>query len=325
MADDAQEPNPIFEPEPVEPVEAVTPETPAETPAEVQGRDPKTGHFTTKHPAYLREAAADFGFSEEDIAGYSTDQLGAVVVRMQRRLAKEQQDLSRIAGETARRPAPAPEPAPKPEDDLLDLGTDEAGKPYTEADVSGPLLRVLKKQADELKKLRGTAGKIDELAQREQARSLNTSRALLDEAFEALGEGDHPLLGKGGISELGADSAEGKRRNAIVREAQIDLNNDTPRQIAKKIKAARDVLYPAAPAAPAGDGYEIEGVKPKPANGKPKPRISPEEFAASAVAKPTQRKANDLPLGEERAIAAIRAKYETNESSNDEDLNGLPD
>lgn len=322
MADDAQEQNQIFEPEP-EPVEAVTPETPAEVPAEVQGRDPKTGHFTTKHPAYLREAAADFGFSEEDIAGYSTDQLGAVVVRMQRRLAKEQQDLSRIAGETARRPALAtPEPTPKPEDDLLDLGTDEEGKPYSEADVSGPLLRVLKRQAAKIQELEGSTKSISE---REQARSLNTSRALLDEAFEALGEGDHPLLGKGGISELGADSAEGKRRNAIVREAQIDLNNDTPRQIAKKIKAARDVLYPAAPAAPAGDGYDIEKPANGKTNGKPKPRITPEEFAASAVAKPTQRKANDLPLGEERAIAAIRAKYETNESSNDEDLNGLPD
>lgn len=257
------------------------------------------------HPDYLYEAAAHFGIDREDADEIPFARLNAMVHKMNRQNLERQADESRarlVQEGQVRTPPPAPEPEPE-----LDFGINpETGKPYTEEELDGPMLRVLKAQE---KRLREQEKAIAARDQRDGERSRKQSFAELDDAFESLGEDDAKLFGSGPMSEI-TEEAHRVRRKAIVDQAKIDFSTATPKQIRAKIKAARDLLYGAAPAAQA-DPYDLnkkkngKTVEEPPVRGK---RISPEDWNRGGLIPPTRREAEELPDGEEKAVRNLEKK-----------------
>ena len=294
---------PIPKPEAAEPAVAVT------EPAAV----------TSKHPAYLVEQARQAGYSDDEIDAMPTNVLGKTLhLQMRQQLAMRQQfDRERTLSEGQVR---TPQPTPKEDEPDIDFGTDEEGRPLTAADFHPGIVKALKNmsksQRDEAKALRAELTKRDERDnQREMVRVAN----VYDAAFVALGPDYEHLIGKGPGRGMGeAQKAEYRRRIAILTEAQCDPRQNGVAQVKATVKAAADLLFPPVKAAP-----YAEVAKPE-ANGKPKPkqRITPEEWEEAALAKPTQRKAEEV-KGEALAVRNLAAKMDREVIPDSEELEGF--
>lgn len=264
-------------------------------------RDPATGQFVSpaavepapaaaKHPAYLTQQAEELGFSAEEVEEMSTGLLTRQIYRAQRdRHAAQMADMrARTLSEAAVR-QPEPRPVQPIEEDVL---------PATEFDER--LVSHLRKTEARLK---AQEEELARLRQQDQAKTVTTNTELIDEAFEALGDEYAALVGKGAVAELNPQSPEIARRIAILNAAGINLQNVT-RASKARIKAAADKLFPR-PKKDAGEDspYQAATGKPAKANG-----VSPEEWAEASLARPTQRKAAELPKGDKRAIANLEQK-----------------
>lgn len=219
--------------------------------------------------------------SDEEIAGYSTDQLSLTVNRMQRIAAR------------ARAEAPPPEVragGPQPVDgsaeEPFDLG-------LSEDDVDPKIIAAFKKMNErhEKKTARLEAALAVERASKEQS-SLNVR---VDKAFADLG--DPKLFGTGGLEELPANSAYAQRRKAVWNMAKEGASS-LPEALAR-LAQARQVLFGGEPPkqAPSGD------------TATPQATPSQTTWAAGAVAKPTQRAGAIDPPGPEKAAKTIQAKF----------------
>jgi hypothetical protein len=250
----------------------------------------------------------------------STNLLGKTVNQMHRQIhalrdtnARERQ----LSEGQVRQPEPVPEAKP----DEFDLGIDN------EADYDPKLIGALKK-------LGGTRKEIDDLkkqlAQRDSRdfeRDTRRTAAMIDAAFAAMPEYEK-IFGKGAGSELGTDKPEMQRRIAVLRQANIDMREiGSVGQLRARLKAATDLIYPASMLTKPANPYDVAET-PKPANGKAdKSRITPEEWDAAALARPTQRKGKELPKGDALAVAELTKKMrESSEVIPDsEELDGFFD
>lgn len=256
-------------------------------------------------PRSLR-LAKEFGYSQPDIDAMSPEQLDASVDQTNMfllRQAREQQ--TRFNSMTQldnvnRQPMPAP--VPEPENDLLD-----------EALYDAPLARAVNKTATENKQLKQ---QLQQITEREQQRTVAAMDDALDGAFEVLGKSHGHLFGTGPLTTLPQGAAEIQRRVGIIKSANL-RNNDSPRVVAAKIKAAVELMYPVAPvpvtepvggyaaalAAPTGQ-QPARAERPRGANGQ---YLSEEEarWAQAGIARPTQRATAREPDGKAKAVSSV--------------------
>jgi hypothetical protein len=280
-------------PAPPAPIEAETP--PAETPPapKTPPKDPATGKFVKRpHPDRLLRTAAQIGISTEEIEEASTAELREMVrdATLEKLAQQRSKDI-----EAAKRPpsTPAPEPAAP-----VDLGIDES-------QYDPGLISLIKKQAEEIRQMRAQMGHMGGHIKRQAEESIATR---FDAAFDGMNlEKD---LGRGRPPE---DSPEMARRQAIVAEAIRLAGNQDPNKVIGLLGDAANKLFKLKPAKAA----------PKPANGAT--RISPEEWAASGMARPTHREgAPELP-GKTKAVQKVTEYLRDNAATQEtgDDLDGL--
>lgn len=273
-----------------------------------------------KLPSYLVEQARDFGFSDDEIGEMSVNVLGKTINQMHRQQHALRNSFARerqISDGQVR----APEPKP-PEEPDVDLGIDN------EADYDPKLLGALKKLAranrDEVKALKGELAQRD---MRDRERGNRRSVAMIDAAFAALPEYEK-IFGKGPGTQLGSDKPEMRRRIAVLRMANVDKSEIVSvAELKAQIKQATEDLYPSSFISPEADPYAAADKKPE-KNGKAKPRITEEEWADGALARPTQRKGADVVKGDALAVANMEKRLRDKGGdtiADAEEMDGFPD
>ena len=300
-----------------------------------------------KHSAMSLRLAREYGL---DPTKYSPEDLDAEVSSISAWLTREyrqRQVEERAPQPRSAQPQPGNVATPAPDD----LGLNPAN-------YEPELLDVFNRQQAHIKALEA---KLAGLETAHQQRELRTQDDVLDAAFESLGADYERFFGKGAGEEL-KGSPEMTRRVAIVQAARIDWSKDSPKAVARKVRAAADALYapalqpPAAgnvatppsvygaPPAPQGAGT-LPSAHPQPGNvaTPTRPRrpdgtfMSDGEIEAlavrqrwndSALARPTARAGSQEPPGVERAKRAVGEQIRQMSAEGNapaDDLNGFLD
>lgn len=270
-------------------------------------------------PYYLVEAARDFGYDDAEIQSmHKAGVLHKTMFMSQRRMEAVRQQASRqMLHQDGQVRNPEPEP---PAQDELDFEVNEEELHPTIAKGLSALRNRAKAEREENKALRA---EVTALRTRDEQRELNRAAALYDAAFTALGDEFAPIIGKGAGRDMNSDSAEYKRRIAILTEARADPRQLTPAQVKAKVKAAADLLYPRPKAGKAKEDAYAEVAEPR-TNGRA-PRISTEEWNDAALARPTQRRVDDEPPSEKKAVRNLAAKMREQDDviADSEELEGF--
>ncbi len=166
----------------------------------------------------LRREAEEAGFTAEDIEDFTPAQLRKAIVANDRLVARQFRAANKQTPAT-----PEPE-AVADEDDL------------SEEDFDPKLVKAFRKLRDDNKALR----------EAESRRFQERQVAELDAAFAALE--NESWFGAGSGTELDPDSREGRRRNAVIREANEELaryaaRKQRPPAIKQLIAQAADAIY----------------------------------------------------------------------------------
>jgi hypothetical protein len=231
-------------------------------------------------PAVL-SVAAQLGFSPEEIKAHTPKELSAVV----RAITQRDQAWRSYVEQNRPQPAEERKPAAASEEEDIDFGTDEDGKPIS-GDQYDPgirnALKSLKKKSDE--RVKALEDKLRQAEVREQA-------SIFDAAVESLPEEFKPLLGDGPGRNLPQDSPELQRRFVVLQTSGIDFSKDPPALVRQKYRDAAARLFGIAPKS-----------KPKPAPEDPRAKDAREKIASGrgALARPSGRKAPE-PDGLEKA------------------------
>lgn len=287
--------------------EPIEEEAPAESPPE-SVKEPEPAPATEakvepptlpkiNHPRSLVRRAMEFGATREQISAASIEDLDDFVER--------NESVQPKAKEPEKKAEAAPDEIDELEKDLL---------------LDPKISAFLRKERKEKEALKGT---VASLAERDQARERSASYDAWDAGFAALGETGKKRYGDGpGEATSEKDQA---RRNVILRASGIQPG-DRASVIAKKIKQADELLYGVSE-----EVKETPKVVPDPSkepgyvNGK---RFTDEQFKASTVAVPTQRKVKE-PKGDKASEAAIaKMQKEQGWSQNFDsapELNSVPD
>jgi hypothetical protein len=250
-----------------------------------------TQPVANSHPQYLVDAAANWGFTSEEIAASPTHILAKTVHQLQRNLILQRQQTTTaqtLADATVRQPEPEPD---------IDLGLSSEDLETYDPKIIGAIKKAASAPLSRVKQLE------NELAQerhRSVARDNQQACDLIDAAFGRLGKDYTRLFGDGAGRDL-SDQRQFKRRIATLQEAGIDMNRLNRATLVKQIREAADLLYGTgeAPAAPAAaDPYTPALAKPAGTNG----RISEQQWDAATLARPTQRSGSSEPAGDEKAV-----------------------
>lgn len=284
--------------------EAAAPEAPAATPPPA-ARPAAAKH---EHNETVARMAADLGVPQAEIDQTPPDQLGRLVYHLNRQaqLSRGTQltpppgqlspptQLPRDPGTGRFLPKGAEPPAAvAPEDDL--------GLPEGEYDPA--LVKVLKEQRAEIRRLKGLEQRIEHLSRREQKREVETVADRFDKKFAE----HEAVFGRGRGRELDGNSAEYQRRIAVL--AQID-RDPRPGSFEQKFDRACQLLFgtlapapaPAPAAAPAADEL----------------RRRQEQYDRGGLARPTHR--GQEPRGERKALqTAARVMREQGLLSEEDD------
>lgn len=292
--------------DPVEPVPEVEPPAPAETlaaqydaeveatpdeasstPAPVPSSPPEEPEPppAVSHPRYLIQLALDHGFSDEEIASYSSEQLGSAVYHLQkqaRELAR-QTSQERETQRALERPRDGRPELPRPPES--ETGPAEEGLGLDETQYDAGLINAFKKQQLQLKLLQE---KLSHLDSREQARANQTMTERVDAAFRK----HETTLGKGARRDLSADSPEYARRMAILGMVDRDTSH---RSLEEKIDRAVEVLY---------------GQPQQPSPSAPTPELTRQQrrWQEGAIARPTHRVADAEQPGVKKATKSVAEK-----------------
>lgn len=274
-----------------------------------QPRDPATGRFVSDpipvepqeqlapaapvHPSYLVNQALELGFDHDDISAMPTEALGRAVYRSFR--AREQARSQNVV-ERVRSDAEVRSPAPEPEFNI-DLGSDLDGY---DPNIVKAIKTVGQQSLERVRKLENELGQ--ERAKNKE-REQKQAFQILDSAFARLGKEYEPIFGKGTGASLG-DKPEMKRRIAVLNAAGVRLDDINPHTIVEQIRDAAEMLsIKPSPATPATDPYAAVN------GGAKKPRISPEEWNAASLARPTAQRGAAEPPGEKKAIENLKRRF----------------
>lgn len=279
-------------------------------------RDPDTGRFVkVEHPKGLVRRAAELGMSDEEINEATTAQLDSLVYHLNQqslaeaRTASQATVLDRLRSERAADPAGA---SATQQDAVAAVPGDDRGTApaefdlgISEEDFHPDLVKVLKKMhADSSAKIKALEAQVAGLAQRDNLRVQETTNEKIDRVFQQLG--DEANFGTVPVAELSADDPAYARRIAVLNEARR-LSGPKAGLAAQlgNIKKAAQRLYGTRETPPAATPSPTvtPGTVAKPAaNGS---RITPEDWQAAGLARPTQREIEDPPSQKkaERAVA----------------------
>ncbi len=262
-------------------------------------RDPETGKFVKPepkppaHPAYLVDAARDFGFSEDDIQEMPTDALGRAVnrVRKSQETNRTQMAAERAIVDPQRQPS-VPSTGGEAGGGVKTPEADDLG--IKEEDYDPEVVKIFRRFHNEIKELRQRlGGVVTHLEQKDN----ETRTEWADRLFAE--HGDDSILGKGTRRVLGEESAELARRNAVVAEAKRIAGprasaDEVIRRIPDALKSLRWSRAEAAPSPPAKEPPEQEGLE--------------ERWNRGGLARPTQRSGAKEPKGEELAKRNVARK-----------------
>jgi hypothetical protein len=256
------------------------------------------------HPQYLVDAALDIGYEQAEIDAMPAHFLYKTVHNFQKKMLDQRSQFAkeRQIADGQVRVEPKPEPVAEPEYDW-----DKNPDNYDPHLAKGmKRLKALEDENRELKKA------FNEQRTQTQQREVNRNVAIIDAAFAALGPRYEALVGKGPAAQLGqAKQKEYKRRLAILNEAGVSNLLDVPPGMRARIKDAADTLYGLALPAeetPQGAYEEVHDAPKAKKNGNGKsPRITPEQWEEGTLARPTQRKAEEV-KGEQLAVDNLAKK-----------------
>jgi len=199
-----------------------------------------------------------------------------------------------------------------------DPGVDEElGFDPTEYDPH--IVGALKRLAKENKELRGLVGQV---VQREQFRQNVEVGNRIDKAFFSLGEAFKPYFGDLPMAQMTKADAEGHRRMAVLKV--VEGMAKEPGTLEQKISKAAKLLYPTT----APEPRQTRTEPPAQTNGT---RISPEEWEAARVARPTHRGGAPEPKekGYDAAVKGVARAMQDMQASGDTSgetsLDGFPD
>lgn len=286
-----------------EPDVAAAPEPPAELPP----RDPATGQFVPRQERYqhtgtLRRLAEQAGFEAHEIQATAPDQLWDRVHTAMRAREVELSRSRRVETiSNARVPEPPPAPPPAAEDDF-DLPENDFDPRLVK------LARGVKQLREENRRLREEMGG---LGQREQAREGVALIRRLDRWFsknpEQYGQGSGAALA--GRPDSPEAAAFLRKRNRVIAAALADRS---PAEIEEKLDAIHADFHPATP-------YPQAAPAPGPA-----PRVTPQQWDAAGLVRPTQRAGAAEPKGDQRAMKAV-AQFQRDNGVADPDMDQFPD
>lgn len=229
----------------------------------------------------IRRALA-FGATQQQIDATHPDDLDDWIEVQNNALALERERNSRPTPNTKQQ-------APPPEEDEVDWGLHESGRPLTEEDFQPGMAKFIKSQHKENRELKKTVASL-------AARETKKREQELHDAYDTFFENASPkLYGQGQGSTMLQSTKEMKRRNHIIQLAEVDPEKDSPAVIARKLKAAHQEEYGKVVEEPEEPeettGYQtvapLNGLVPRGPNGKP--RITQKQLEDSALAVPTAR------------------------------------
>ncbi len=318
---------------------APPPETPAVAPVDDRPRNPD-GTFKKihQHESYVVQAARSFGYTDDEIAETAPTQLHREVTKIyqnresMRQIAATQKTMDASTQRTQEAVAAIP-----PEDDFEIPADELEGLAITNPGLAKLFKKLPKALKDTIKENADLKSRLEAREKHDVERENRTTFAMVDDAFESLGEKGAEWFGKGDMASL-VDPAtqkplgqEAMRRNIVYASAGI-LAGDTAKTIERKIASAAKLFVRESVAAPAKPAEvnpytdptngETNGTAKEPpersivVNGKAYSKDEWEQaFGEGGVARPTHRNVDDLPLGEERAIEGIRAKQRVESGS----------
>ncbi len=312
-----------------EPVPSRAAVAPAQTsPAPETRERGADGKFLPKkytHTKRLQRIATDFGIAQEEIDSTPPEQLDDLLYHLNRQLLADRERRFNPPP----RELPAEQPAvtaPVVDEDAVDWGTDEEGKPYDENAYQKPIAKTIKTAAELRKKNKELEERLARLEGREVERMTSERDRSIDSAFSKLGAAFEPIFGKGDIANLAKDSDERAARIAIVSMIGQLKEGTLEQRIAKaaKLVYGRFAKNSEAPSQYEADDAEPTPRKPAQRNG----RITQEDWEAGALARPTQREAKPQ-KGTQAAYRAV-AKQMKDKNINEDDFDnleerGLPD
>lgn len=198
--------------------------------------------------------------------------------------------------------------------DDVDFGKDEDGNPY-EGQMIPSLVKIIKDTRKELKELKSAFEQLKTIEIQRQSESLGQR---VDRQFKQYEQ----FLGKGRGVSMDKNSAEYKRRLAVLNLVEQDKSNAT---LEDKIDRAVSVLYPQAspPASPPAS----TGAEGRAAPERPAPALSPEQQAwnDAALRRPTQRTIPEEPKGTKRAERSVGQLLAAMETVGGDYQNGVVD
>lgn len=288
---------------------------------------------THQHTRGNVRRAKRLGASPEQIAATLPDDLDDWIdaeteARAREELRMEREQMMRRYEQQSRQQPASPAAPPAEEDYSID-NTEVEGLATTHPTIA----KAIKKLPELMKENAALKKRLDARDQSEGQHRQQEVIDALDDGFEALEDAES--YGEGSGMTLDAKSETLARREALIRAAGIDLNKDSTKTIARKLKAAHKLLgrAKAEPKKLLGAyGREVDDAEPEPeparglrpnGNGK---RFTREDFAAAQTATPTNRGRKQT-KSKESAYAAV-AKAMRDQGVADDDFreeDGIPE
>lgn len=266
-------------------------ETPASandyTPAGGRERNPDGTFKKAEHPRYLTRQARDLGFSDEELAELSTDQLGEAVYAANRTI--QQTNLF-----NAQTRAKENHPGGQPQQVSVPDREEPQGESYFKMDPAieaefepkfiGPIKSAFAAMQKELKELREQVGGV---VRNEQVRETRSGIERLDACFQ----GDPDLFGKGTGARLQKlNPALFQKRLAVI-AVMKSLDGGS---VEERYQEAKEIIYGSQTA--------------KPVEPEPQPAATVKQnWANAALARPTHRAGASEPPGKAKATKAVAA------------------
>lgn len=254
------------------------------------------------HPKALLRRARDMGLSAAETEALSADDLEDRVYVLER------EALAELRGQTKAKPKEEAKPEKAVDDEAIDWGGfeyefDDGKRVVEEKDISAPLVHVVKSLQKQIRALERSA---KERADAE-ARSVEANfEQQLDTEFNK-----YPVLGKGKATDVKGTPFMDRRMAVFMRLKAMSAEEQRQTSMDKAVaKIVKDLFEgTAAVAVEETDGKVTKEVK----------RTTLDRFKEGSVAKPTGRKAQDLPKGRKKAEQSVADWLEENISDDDED------
>lgn len=182
----------------------------------------------------LREAARAFGYSDDELAEYSSDKLQAEIARLDRRVL---QALQRHQPESERQQAAPPQPPQQQQQ--APQQPQQIDWKALEDEYDAGIVKPMRAMYDRLEQMQTALQAYEQMAYAQQSDSFTR---WFDGAISELGEEFLPVFGKGTINDLNPSSSEYRNRgtaeNAFIQFREIDAHSSDDALLRRAVAAA---------------------------------------------------------------------------------------